>query len=231
MVEVSETNNSGASATPLANAPDFGASNVALTPAILEVGLTANLAATARSTGAAFTGNVPYRVYLSGDNLFDPGDQAVYNGTVFVPGLSTAAITASFPLRALPGEPQFNPGSYFVILVVDPDRATAEADENNNTSVGAAAITIRGADLFVPQISTNPVAFIGLPIEVELTIENDDVADARNFRYAYYLSNNNIIRVTDQQIFLSGSATVAANTSEVCRHTVNLPTITSTQPP
>lgn len=229
VVEVSETNNSGASATPLANAPDFGASNVALTPAILEVGLTANLAATARSTGAAFTGNVPYRVYLSGDNLFDPGDQAVYNGTVFVPGLSTAAITASFPLRALPGEPQFNPGSYFVILVVDPDRATAEADENNNTSVGAAAITIRGADLFVPQISTNPVAFIGLPIEVELTIENDDVADARNFRYAYYLSTNNIIRVTDQQVFLSGSATVAANSSEVFRDTVNLPTFTSTQ--
>lgn len=229
IVEVSETNNNGASASPLANAPDFGASNVALTPATLEVGLTANLAATARSTGAVFTGNVPYRVFLSGDNIYDPGDQAVYNGTVFVPGLSTAAITASFPLRALPGEPQFNPGTYFVILVMDPDRATAEADENNNFSVGAATITLRGADLFVPRISTDPVAFIGLPIEVELTIENDDVADARNFRYAYYLSTNNIIRVTDQQIFLSGSATVAANSSQVFRDTVNLPTFTSTQ--
>lgn len=229
VVEVSETNNNGVSGAPTANAPDFGVSGVALTPATLEVGLTANLTATARSTGALFNGSVPYRVYLSADNVFDPGDQGLYNGTVLVPGLSTAAISASFPLRALPGEPQFNPGTYYAILVMDPDRATAEADEANNHAVAAATVTIRGADLLVRSITADPVVFIGQPTQVELVIENDDVADARNFRYAYYLSTNNIIRVTDRQIMLSQSATVAHGSSVTFHDTVQIPTYTSTQ--
>ena len=105
------------------------------------------------------------------------------------------------------------------------------------TNVGnpRSRLRINGADLLVsnqgpngPGFTAVSPAFIGGNLDLSLTIENDDVADARGFRYAYYLSENRIIRVTDLQIFLSGTTTIAAGTSQTFSDVIPVPALTST---
>ena len=227
--EVSETNNTRVSATTIVNALDFSVTTVAATPAQLEVGQNLTVSATARSLGLPFTGNLGYRVYLSANNSFDLGDQPIYEGNVFLAGGATTPINATFPLRALPGDPQLVPGTYYVVVQVDPANTHPEALEDNNTAVTTGTVRIIGADLLVRRISAPAVAFMGMPIDIELVLANTGQAGARNFVYGYYLSDNQFIRVGDQQIFLSSSATVAAGQEVTFNDRVVIPTFTSTR--
>jgi MYXO-CTERM domain-containing protein len=225
--EVTDANNSGASSTQLFNAVDFTATGAVATPATMEVGQTIRVTGTAASVGLPFIGNVPFSVYVSNDNMWDPGDQRVFNDLVFFPGNGTAAIDVSFPLRALPGEPQVRPGSYNIIIRVDSTELHAEVDEVNNASVGT-RVTLTGADLLAVSITSDPVAFIGLPFRLSVEIENQGVAPARGFTYSYFLSENDIIRVSDQRIYTSQSATVAPGATQLFEDVVTLPALTST---
>ncbi len=229
VAEVSEANNERVSAGTLINAFDFGVVSVTASPASLEVGANLTVSATAQSTGLTFTGDLPYRVYLSPDATFDPGDQPIYEGRTFIAGLTTAAVNVTFPLRQLPGGPALVPGSFRVVVVVDPADATLEAVETNNAAVGS-SITIRGSDLLVDTLTAPPVLFAGRPAEVSVRLTNQGAATARGFRYAYYLSDNQFIRLTDQQIFLSSTATIAPGASQTFNDTVTIPgSFTSTQ--
>ena len=227
--EVTETNNTGVSATTIANAVDFAIVNVTATPAQLEINQNITIGATARSLGLAFTGNVPYRVYLSNDDQFDLGDQPIYQGQVFFTGSGDQAINVTTPLRALPGDPQLVPGSYRIIVAIDPANAFAESDETNNWARTNANITIRGADLVAQLLTAPQVAFMGMNIEVRLTIANTGAAAARGFRYAYYLTPGQQVRLHHEQIFLSATATIAAGGTQQFVDQVAIPVGTSTR--
>ena len=227
--EADETNNEFASTERVVNAVDFTVASVRVNPRVVEVGVSATITAEFFNTGLPFTGNVPMGVFLSQDAIFDPGDQAVFRGFVFFPGGNQTGVqTYTFPVQALPGEAQFPPGAYNVFLAVDSTAAYVEADEMNNSAAASSTLRINGADLLVTDMTTLSPAFIGGNLEITMEVENDDVADARGFRYAYYLSDNRIIRVNDQQIFLSGTATIAAGMRQTFNDTVAVPTLTST---
>ncbi|MCA9548718.1 MAG: putative Ig domain-containing protein [Myxococcales bacterium] len=225
--EVTIANNSGASSIQLFNAVDFTMAGTTASPTSLEVGQTIHVTGTAASVGLPFTGNVPYSVYVSLDNIWDPGDQRVFNDLVFFPGNGTGSIDATFSLRALQGEPQIRPGTYYIVLRVDSTNIHAEVDEVNNAAVGT-RVTLTGSDLLPTSISSDPVAFIGLPFRMTVEIENQGVAPARGFTYSYFLSENDIIRVSDDRIYTSQSATIAPGASQVFEDIVTLPALTST---
>ncbi len=229
IVEASEMNNVQLSSNPVANAVDFAAALATSSPNTVEVGDPVNVTAEISSNGVSFVGNVPFQVHLSPDPIFDPGDPAVYRGFVFFPGGNgSGQIDVTFPLQALPGQPALIAGGFTVFVVVDPDNTTMEANEMNNAGE-ASSITIQGADLVVNSISGAPDAFIGLPYEVTMNVSNVGVADARAFRYAFYMSDNDIIRVTDRRVFVSSTATIASGDSEQFTDTFTIPTFTSTR--
>ncbi|MCK6547496.1 putative Ig domain-containing protein [Myxococcota bacterium] len=222
--ENSEANNSLASATTFINAPDFSVATVTFTPATVEASDTVTVTSAITSGGLTYTGDVPYRIYFSPDATFDPADEPMFDGTVFVAG------TASTPLTAAVVIPRnIAVRTFRVIIVVDPDGQIGEALEDNNAASSSGNLTVRGADLKVTSISAPGTGFIGLPYTVDVTIDNDGAASARAFRYAYYLSTNDIIRVTDTRIFVSETATIASGGSQSFTDTIELPTFTSTQ--
>lgn len=228
ITEVGITNNEIASATTIANASDFAAENVASAPTALEIGDTLTVTADARNFGLPFTGNVPFSIYVSNDPTWDPGDQAIHNGLAFFPGTDMSApISVTLPLRALPGDAQLRPGSYTVIVRIDSTEVHTETDEANNWAAGG-RITLEGADLLPVSITAPSIAFIGLPLRVNVNIENQGVADANGFTYSFFLSDNDIIRVTDQRIYTSASSTVASGASVDFEDFVPLPAMTST---
>lgn len=228
ITEVTIGNNSVTSATQIYNAPDFTVEMVNSSPTALEIGDQLNVTATPRNFGLPFTGNVAYSIYASLDDTWDPGDQAIRNGLAFFPGTSTGvAIDVTFPLRALPGDPQLRPGAYRIIVRVDTQDVHDETDETNNAGTGG-RVTLEGSDLLPITITGPEVAFIGLPMRLNVTIENQGVADANGFTYSYFLSDNDIIRVNDQRIYTSPTATIASGASGSFEDFVTVPSLTST---
>lgn len=229
IAEVDGSNNSAVAGNTVANAVDFAAAQATSSPSTVEVGDPVNVTGTVSSLGLGFTGNVPFQVHLSPDPTYDPGDVAVYRGFVFFPGGNgSGAVDVTFPLQALQGQQPLAPGAFTVFIVVDPDDTTDEADEMNNAGP-ASIITIQGADLIVTNMTGPDNAFIGLPYNIEISMENVGVADARNFQYAYYASDNDIIRITDTRIFVSQTATIASGDNATFQDTVDLPVFTSTR--
>lgn len=221
--EVSEMNNATASGTQVSNAFDFGAANVTVSSEA-EPGEDVSVMAQLRSTGVPFVGDLPYAVFLSGDRTYDQGDERIYTGTQFVAGLSTTNIDVTFPL------PRNAPVALlYAIVVADPDNTLAESNEMNNWGASTGQINILGADLFIVDITGPNFGFIGLSYPVMLTIENDGVADARGFKFTLHISENEFITITDPQIYVSGTATIASGGQQSFSVNVTLPTYTSTQ--
>ncbi len=86
IAEVNEMNNRGASAAPMIVGPELGVSSVTFSPISVEVGQNLHATGAVRSTGTPFTGNVSVRIYISSDAIFDPGDDALYEGTLLILG-------------------------------------------------------------------------------------------------------------------------------------------------
>lgn len=223
VTEVDEMNNSGASATTIINGPDFSISAAAFSPTTFEAGDMVSVTGTLNSNGVPFTGNIPVGVFLSPDDMFDPGDTLIHADVVFVGGVTSAAIDFDFGLAPV------TPGTYTLFLVADHSNMVAEALETNNADDAAGGFAVQGADLRVETISGDPVAFIGRTYQVELTVSNTGIADARGFRYAYYLSEDESIRIFDTQIHVSQTATITAGGQQTFTDTITMPTLTSTQ--
>jgi MYXO-CTERM domain-containing protein len=225
LAELNETNNHRASATTIVNALDFGTgASVTFTPVTAEAGTVVTVTGALTSLGLTYTGNAPYRIYLSPDDVFDLADDPVLDATVFVAGLSSTPISTTFTVPR-----DVTVGSYHVIIVADPADLTDEANETNNWSVSTARLNVQGADLRVVSLTGEGTAFIGLPYRVNLTILNDEVRDARGFQYSIRLSENEIIRVTDPEIFRSATTTIAAGATQSFVDEIVLPvTMTST---
>lgn len=230
--EIDETDNLVA-ASPFSTAENFTAESVRVSPNAVELLDPVRVQAQPRNVGLPFTGNVAFGVYLSLDDTWDPGDQRVYQGLTFYPGTDTGvAIDVTFPLAALPGTPQLRPGTYRVIVRVDDGEIVVEADETDNAAGapgGTGRLDLLGADLVVNDVDGPQVTFIGRTAHFSLEIENQGVADATGFTYSWFLSDNDIIRVTnDARIFTSPPVTLAAGASAAFEDTITIPTRTST---
>ncbi len=221
--EVTETNNTNVSAATVSNAFDFAVGTVTV-PASSEPGASIALTAQLQSLGNPFVGDLPYGVYLSSDNVFDPGDTLFHTSTVFVSGLSTTSLSTNVML------PRTTPiAGQYVIVVADPMNTIPESNERNNATASSGRVDVRGAELFIPSVDGPDAAFIGLPYPVTLTIRNDGDIDARDFRFTLHLSDNEFITVNDPQVFVSDSATVAVGGQQTFRVRFNMPTFTSTR--
>ncbi len=228
VVEGDETNNSFVGQPQVISGSDFTVTMPSSTPAVVELRDTLTVTANILSRGMPFTGSVDYGVYLSADSTFDPGDQAIHRDVASFASGPDVTLNLSIPVAALPGEPQLGPGAYTVFVAVDPMNTVMEALEGNNVGE-AGPMELLGADIIITEITSPAVGFIDGPYEISVTLENVGVGAARAFNYAYYLSTNDIIRVTDQQIFVSQTATIAAGARQSFTDTVVLPTFTSTQ--
>jgi subtilase family serine protease len=220
--EVDEANNVGVSANRVHNAFDFRAANVTVTT-LAEAGQPITVTGTLQSVGVTYTGQLPVAVYLSPDNVLDQADLEIYSGNVFVAGLTTAPFDRTFVLPATTPIATYN-----AILVADPANSLAETDNINNWASSAGSMRMRGADLVVRGVSGLDYGFGGQPYSISVTLANDGQAIARSFQWAVYLSENDIIRVTDQQIFVSPTTTVAVGAAQTFTATVTLPVYSST---
>ncbi len=224
ITEVDEMNNDLASTDSLSNAFDFAVANVSA-PSEAEPGQEVTVTAQLRSIGIPYVGPLPYTIYISSDQTFDPGDEPIHSGSLFVPGLSTTALDVDFDLpTTVPVR-----GVYVIVVADPPPSSLAESNEMNNWSASDDLMSIQGADLYVDSITGPEFGFIGLPYPIELTVGNGGVADARAFKYAIYVSDNDIIRVTDDRVFVSETATIASGGLQSFRADITLPTYTSTR--
>lgn len=228
VAEQDETNNESVSAGDFVNAIDFVARTaqvVGLQNNNIQAGDSLRVRGSAESVGLAFVGNVPVGVYFSSDQTFDATDIAGFQGLIFFPGNTTGSIDVTFQVPSVP------PGSYNILVVVNPPNTPAEADVTNNAARAQATVTVQGADLRAESLDAPSVAFIGRTMETTLVIRNESSqADARGFVYRYYLSENELIRVTDPVIFTSPTATIAAGGTQTFVDQLQVPsTFTSTQ--
>ncbi len=120
------------------------------------------------------------------------------------------------------------PASYRIFAEVDGENAILEADDHDNFALATNTLVIVGADLRVSSMSGAPVAFSGRPYTVSVTIENTGVADARGFVRAYYLSRDTAIRIFDQQVAVTGTATLTAGGTQTYVDTLDMPVLTAT---
>lgn len=228
VAEGNDMNNTFVGQPAIISGNDFTVTMASSTPAVVELRDNLTVNCNVLSRGLPYTGTVDFGVFISADGTFDPGDQAIYRQPVSFATSADVPLNLSIPVAALPGEPQLGPGTYTVFVAVDPANTFMEALEGNNVA-DAGPMELLGADIIISDIQSAAVGFINGPYDITVTMENVGVGSARAFRYAYYLSTNDIIRVTDQQIFVSETATIAAGGSATFRDTVVLPTFTSTQ--
>lgn len=228
VTEGDETNNEFVGLPAVISGNDFAVLAATSMPAVVELRDPLAITADIVSRGMPYTGTIDIGVFVSPDATFDPGDQAIFRDTVSFATAPDVELDRNIVVSSLPGEPQLGPGVYTVFVVVDPDNTFTEALEDNNVAQ-AGQVELLGADLDVTDLTSDAVAFIGLPYEITVEMENVGVGGARAFHYAYYLSTNDIIRVTDTQIFVSQSSTIAAGATATFTDTVTLPTFTSTQ--
>ncbi|MEO1228805.1 MAG: CARDB domain-containing protein [Myxococcota bacterium] len=228
VAEQDEADNQAVSAADFVNAIDFVARTaevVGLTSSNVQAGDVLRVRGSAESVGLSFVGNVPVGVYFSADQEFDATDIAGYEGLIFFPGNTTGSIDVTFAVPSVP------PGLFNILVVVNPPNTPAEADVTNNSARALTTVTVQGADLRAESLITPSVAFIGRTMEATLEIRNESAqAEARGFQYRYYLSENELIRVTDPDIFTSPTATIAAGGTQTFTDQLQIPsTFTSTQ--
>lgn len=238
--EVNEDNNQGVSADlspepQFLNAVDFVVRNFSRTSgaATVELGDTITVEFDIASVGLNFTGFVQFAVFFSPDTQFDFGDFLADTGTAFITGTGSGddATRVQFSFTLGSGVP---PGTYNLAVLVDPNDLFLEASEANNAvtypnSLSGDLTTVDGADLVVGEFICEAVVFAGGDMECRLRVENRGDVDAVDFVYTILLSDDDIIRSTDEIIFTSEPVTIAGGESQTFRNDIPIPnTFTST---
>lgn len=126
--------------------------------------VTVNYTVRSAVTGAS-SASALVALYLSADDVVDPGDVSLGEGThLLKPGeAASGSITARLPASVATG-------SYRYLAVVDPLQVVAEADESNNLTVGNSVSVQLPADLIAETVigpsATAPGASVALTYRV-----------------------------------------------------------------
>ncbi|MBI4817469.1 MAG: putative Ig domain-containing protein [Deltaproteobacteria bacterium] len=219
--ELDENNNRGVSTTRFLNAFEFRVSGVTA-PAGVDPGDSITVRATVQSVGVDYAGLVPFRVYFSADNALSAEDVPVYESNVTLAGASTP-LEATF---AVGGTVQVQ--SYYVIVQVNPDGTIPESVLTNDWTATTSTLRVRGSDLRPNLVDAADYGFAGHEYPVAVTIVNQGEAAARGFRFSIRISDNDTIRVTDTEIYLSEPLDLLAGREETYEVVTTLPTATAT---
>ncbi len=234
--EVDENNNVGFSGglapePQFVTAVDFSSGPVSRTSGSgpVELGDTMALEFDVISEGLTFSGFTEFQVFFSPDPLFDFGDFSAASGAAFIAAsgaeVDSTRVAFSFEVPA-----SIPPGAYNICVLVDSPNAFLEASEANNaTCTTGSMTTVNGADLIVVDALVPDFAFAGGRMQTRLTIENRGEVDAEDFEYVYVLSEDDIVRASDEIIFTSELVSVSAGDTETFIDEVTIPgTFTTT---
>ncbi|MCR5888600.1 T9SS type A sorting domain-containing protein [Hymenobacter sp. J193] len=148
MAESSETNNLASLALtvtdPVATLmPDltFVASSTSLSASSGSAGAAITVSSTISNTGTGPASSQPYAVYLSADQSFDAGDVQLGSATG-----ATLASSQTSPLQLSATIPAATAsGSYYILVVLNPDNSLTESSNDNNTTSLAFTVTVATA--------------------------------------------------------------------------------------
>ncbi|MDP1828595.1 MAG: putative Ig domain-containing protein [Archangium sp.] len=193
VMEASEANNVGSTATAFVQGIDLVATSISGV-ASTGGGNTDNFAFSFFNRGTTAAGTVGYRILLSTDQVLDPGDYTVSNGTYVVSGGATITETA-LPVVIPANVPN---GQFHYLLQVNPSGAVVEANYMNNVAASAAKVDVRRADLLAEQVNfldtvtglETTGARFGEAAQMKVRFRNTGGANANNFRVAMVLSSD-----------------------------------------
>jgi len=198
IAETIETNNEYLSLARFLTHPDLSVSNV-LAPSEARPGDTVNISFDIQSLGQTVNTAVDYRIYLSSNPSLGASDVVVHDSSTALTGGSLASVQASVTLPANTLVRQWR-----ILIEVDPNNFVVESEEANNVSASLSTMLVTGADLIViPPLIGESFAFVGRDYRLRGDIDNTGVANAVDFRFAVYLSDNEVIGTADRRIFLS----------------------------
>jgi subtilase family serine protease len=198
IAETIETNNEFLSLARFLTHTDLSVSNV-IAPSEARPGEIINISFDMQALGQPVTNAVDYRIYLSSNPSLGASDISIYDGSTALTNgtLASVQIAVTLPTAILVRQ-------WRILIEADPSNFVIESEEANNVSASLSTMLISGADLVVtPPLLGNPFAFVGREYRLRGDIDNTGVATALDFRYAVYLSDNEVIGTADRRIFLS----------------------------
>jgi uncharacterized membrane protein len=192
----------------------FTANAVAAVGAPVSVGQggTFQVNRTIGNTGTT-AGTIPYRIYLSTNNVISTGDTLVFQGTspsIAGGGTDTASVTCTVPAS-------LSLGNYYVGLYID---------SSNLLSTATTEVTI--AQPFAPQALS--VITVGAPITVNAggsfqitrAIQNTGGLPG-TANYTIYLSSDASITTSDIAVFTGSTLAIAAGATDMATDTCTAP--------
>ena len=198
IAETLESNNEFLSLARFLTHTDLSVSNVSA-PSAGRPGESITVNFDVQALGQTVSGSVDYRIYLSSNPSLGSSDIAVFNGNTALTNGSIASVESTFSLPSNTLVRQWR-----ILVEVDPDNLITESAENNNVSASLSSMLVSGADLrFAPPLIGSNFAFLGQDYRLRGQIENVGIAEAVDFKYAVYLSDNEVIGTADRQLFLS----------------------------
>ncbi len=224
--ETDERNNTVASGTQMRTHVDLVITGV-LVSRSARPGDSISLEAEVNAVGPERRGNVEWRAFLSSNGVLDATDTRIGDGQVNLADGRSARLNTSVNLPADVLVRQWR-----VLVQIDPAGFVTESDETNNVGQSLSPLTVEGADLAVVPGSLEGAAFafVGRRYRLRASAENAGVAAASGFRYAIYLSDNDVIGVSDRRLFLSDPLSIPAGGRLVIDTSFDVPTDVTAAP-
>ncbi|MFT3836818.1 MAG: CARDB domain-containing protein [Myxococcaceae bacterium] len=192
VTEQDESNNTGITANYFIQGVDLVATSIA-GPATTGPGNTVQFEAQYFNQGTQSAGTVRYQILFSVDQTPSAGDFVVSDATRTVTGGQSVDDVLSITL------PDNTPGGdFYIILVLDPANAIAEADEGNNYVASFSQTAIRPAELVntstdfldtVTSASTR-IGYFGGNSRVVVNATNTGGADAKPYKIGVIVSTD-----------------------------------------
>jgi MYXO-CTERM domain-containing protein len=149
------------------------------------------------NSGSTVT-DLPYEIYFSTDFNLDGADILIASGVATADrGVNTEVeVTALIPTT-------ITPGTYNIIVSLDPADIIDELDEFNNISA-MDPITLIGPDLSTESLTGGALAFLGLPYRMSATVANIGGEPVNGFFVSFHLSANNLCTASDTLLIEMG---------------------------
>jgi MYXO-CTERM domain-containing protein len=166
--------------------------------------------------GAAVA-SAEYAVFLSTTQTRDLTARQIASGSAPVAAVPITTVTVRTTIPA-----DMMPGTYYAIVVVDPNNRIMEADENNNTAVAPGTTMVRGPDIVAVSVSGDHFGFHDMPYHVTAVLKNSGFSAANAFYYAFYASDNSLITFSDHLLGEFGPITLQPGESTMIRQVVTI---------